>query len=56
MTDSIGKTPRPEREQVTLVAVEPVRPAATPEKKTYRKPALKRLGLLRSVTGSTLKW
>jgi hypothetical protein len=34
------------------MAAEPVRPLESLAKRDYRKPVLKRLGLLRSVTGS----
>ena len=37
--------------------IRPPAPVAKPEPRAdYRKPELKRLGLLRSVTGSDLKW
>jgi hypothetical protein len=58
MTASFGKSPEPPVGQEPANAV---RPEATllappPAKKAYLKPALKRLGMLRSVTGSNLKW
>jgi hypothetical protein len=42
--------------EVTQRALEPATPALPEGRKDYRKPSLRRLGLLRSVTGSDLKW
>lgn len=58
MTASFGNSPEP---PVDLEATTEVTPAPnvlleTAEKKGYLKPALKQLGLLRSVTGSNLSW
>jgi hypothetical protein len=58
MTASFGKAPEPPTGQATAAATtaEPKVSAELGDKKHYGKPALKRLGLLRSVTGSNLTW
>lgn len=56
MMESLGNQPSPQRAEDLPAAAEAERSAAVPPKKRYGKPALKRLGLLRSVTGSDLKW
>ena len=43
--------------EVQTREVRPTAPTAQPERRSdYRKPELKRLGLLRSVTGSDIHW
>ncbi len=58
MTPSSGNQPqRPAGESLPQTAAPSPAPVAPPgPKPAYRKPELKRLGLLRSVTGSNLTW
>ena len=56
MTESFGNLPEPAIGPETKVAAasEPQVVAGAEARKSYHKPALKRLGLLRSVTGSDI--
>ena len=56
MMASLGNTSelRPDPAAALVAAAVPAEPAAPPAKKAYRKPVLKPLGLLRSVTGSDI--
>ena len=56
MTDSLGNPPQSSAAPAPLAAPESVPVAESAAKKSYRKPFLKRYGVLRSVVGSTLKW
>ena len=56
MMASLGNTSElpPDPAAALVAAAVPAEPAAPPAKKAYRKPMLKPLGLLRSVTGSDI--
>ena len=56
MTDSLGNTPQSPADPAPLAAHELAPPAKPAAKKPYRKPFLKRYGVLHSVVGSNLKW
>ena len=58
MKASSGNPPAPPagQETATGVSTEPGLPAEPLAKRDYRKPRLKRLGLLRSVTGSDFEF